>query len=170
MYIAWYCRYTVYPLSACRFDSLDDGENPKVFVLYQLSPPRVACKAQASGIAHQEPPSVGLLDHKRFHESPQVGPVAQQHLHGPVVGLEHVVGAVDHCVALSSNQCQLLLSLIPEVVGENGPPAALILPSVGTGLEVLLSDPGLVHVLNEGHYLLNVISPGSLVLHAVAIN
>ncbi len=101
-------------------------------------------------------------------ESPQVGSVAQQHLHGPVVGLEQVVGAVDHCIALGSIQCKLLLSQ-PEVMGEYGPPAALILQSIGTGLEVLSSNPGPVHVLNEGHYLLNVISPGSLVLQAVVI-
>jgi hypothetical protein len=124
---------------------------------------------QASGIAHQEPLSVSLLAHERFHESSQVGPFPQQHLHGPVVGLKHVVGAVDHCITLGSIQCQLLLSLVPEVMGEHGPAAAHILQSVGTGLEALSSDSGLVHVLDEGHYLLNVISTGSLVLHAVTI-
>ncbi len=77
-------------------------------------------------------------------ESPQVGPVAQQHFHGPVVRLKHVVGTVDHCIALVSIQCQLLLSLIPEVMGEHWPPAALILQSVGTGLEVISSNPGSV--------------------------
>ncbi len=45
-------------------------------------------------------------------------------------------------------------SLVPEIVEGNGPPAALILLSVGTGLEVLSSDPGSVHVLDKGHFLL----------------
>ncbi len=45
-------------------------------------------------------------------------------------------------------------SLVPEIVEGNGPPAALILLSVGTGLEFLSSDPGAVHVLDKGHFLL----------------
>jgi hypothetical protein len=131
--------------------------------------PQVVKSPQASGIAHQEPPSVGLLAQKRFHESSQVGPFPQQHLHGPVVVLKHVSGAVDNCITLGSIQCKLLFSLVPEVRGEHGPAAAHFLQSVGTGLEALSSGSGLVHVLNEGHYLLNVISTGSLVLHAVTI-
>jgi hypothetical protein len=43
-------------------------------------------------------------------------------------------------------------SLVLEIVEGNGPPAALILLSVGTGLEVLSSDPGAVH--DKGHFLL----------------
>ena len=80
-------------------NALDDGENA-----------RVISEVQSSRVAHHEPPGAGLLALKGFYESSKVVPVAQQHLHGHVVGLEHVIGAVDHCAALGSIQCQFLKS------------------------------------------------------------